>query len=152
MSVRYETRFKYDQTDPKFFGTVLTTRHMERSLGGLETEFDPQGFKVLAQQPFQGVYTLDEPPGRGKPPPHEVPGKTEVAGEFWTAMDPGIDGSKFILEMSPWDMYIHAYDPMADARYVAKVLGIQVVSVKVVMSIHTCTFAAATLVRWMKKA
>ena len=136
MSVRYETRFEYDSTDPKYFGTIVTASAFKLDL-----------FKVVATQLFQGIYTLDKPDGGRHKPTAEVAGKTVVSGD---AVFPFKGTDRDLFERAPWDVKIFTYSPLDDSKYVAAVLGIEVQSAVPNPRLCVCKFAARVIIPWKK--
>lgn len=138
MSIRYIPKFRYDSQSIKYLGVKAIGRG----------PITMTQFNVLAKQPMQEVRSIMTPHDeRGK----EVAGKTCIAGQVvfdFIALSP--EATEKLLDTPPWNVTLHAYNPVEDAAYVAKVLGIQLVSVVPENVGLRCDYAAAAIVNWKK--
>lgn len=146
MSHRIVPRFRYDSMSVKYFGVKVIGR------GPLLMK----EFKVLAEQPMQEVLSITTPPNeRGK----EVAGKTSISGlVIFEHSRMSRDEREKLLEAPAWNVTLYAYNPIDDAAYEAKVLGIQLVSEQVPPTGAgydfcvgvVCDFVAAGIIPWKK--
>ena len=105
-------------------------------------------FRVLAERPMQEIRSITTPlDERGK----EVAGKTSVSGRvIFEYVALSLDEGTKLLETPPWDVTLYAYSPVDDTPYEAKVLGVQIVVVKVFPTGIVCDFVAAAIIPWKK--
>ncbi len=148
MSHRIVPRFKYDSMSIKYLGVKAIGR------GPLSMK----EFRVVVEQPMQEVRSITTPPNeRGK----EVAGKTSISGRVifeYERMTRDEREHEQLLESPVWDVTLHAYSPIDDVAYEARVTGIQLVSMQVTpmgpghdfCAGVVCDFIAAGIIPWKK--
>jgi hypothetical protein len=130
------TQFSYDSLLPKFYGTRVSCSN---------GSCDLSDFYVIAQRIDMEVFE------EGANNRHTVKGISQILGILRQRISREDD--KFIDEnTTPFDVTIHAYDPINDISYQAKVLGICMTKIEDRTEVYQrCHFIAHSVINWVKK-
>ena len=135
MHKEYKTKFYYNSTDPKFFGTTIAS----------SISLNITSFSVIGQTPITQVFEIGkEGSGIAK-----VEGSTEISGQIRLRIDSPNEGS-LSLDTIPFNISLHAYDPINRIPYCAKVLGVHIskVNPSCLSKTQHVEFVAQNIVKW----